>query len=243
MNLDKSLLPLAQRAFHANTLLQSLDPTSSEPFSIAQTSGNIISSTQMVILASAGNVQRDNWRVLVDNPYPPQQAFANSTTTTTTAAEIGIARAVFFGELEETRTDTSEFLKVVGGLRTVKTMPEADALASRLEALLEDYQADYSLSLSVESLRTLIGFLSSNPDLKRPIITATPDGNLFGEWKSEGRYLGVQFLPNRHGRYVAIRPNPLYTQHRIRSSGVVTTDQLLFEIASHKITEWARRPA
>lgn len=233
---NKTFSSLAQRAFHSRALLGSLGETS-QPLSMVQTSGNVVSTDCVIMLSPAENKLGVGWRALLKN-----QSFASSPTTTTTRIERDRFRAAF-DELEEARADTSKFLGVVSELRTEKSIPEASRLAVRLETLLTDYQADYGLSLSVESLRTLVRFLFNNPHLKSPIITATPNGNLFGEWKSEGRYLGVQFLTNRHGRYVAVRPNPLYPHHRIRASGVVTTDQLLSEIASHNINEWAGRAA
>jgi hypothetical protein len=236
MNLYKPM-PIAQRAFHANKLLQLQDSTSGEQSSVAQTSVIISAAPYIITLASSHNMQRG---ILWDIPTLPERRYAESASTTTTAASIGAAHAVF-EEREKSRADTTEFSKTVRELRKMGAVPEAEALATRLETLSDDYLADYGQSLNVESLRTLIEFISAQPNLNRPIITATPDGNLFGEWKGHKRYLGVQFLPNRHTRYVAIRPNPQHVHTRIRSSGVVTADQLLTEIASYDVTTWAAR--
>lgn len=159
------------------------------------------------------------------------------------APSYPVDAAHVFDELDRVRADDRPFLKVVGDLRNAPTIPERDALADRLEGLLQAYLEDYGQALDAESLRTFMAFVSHHPELKRPVITATPDGNLFAEWKGDKgrRYLGVQFLPTRQVRYVAIRPNPRHAPYRIRSSGLVTVDQLLAEITSYDVTDWAGR--
>lgn len=154
-----------------------------------------------------------------------------------------VAQSTAFEDLAKVRADDRNFLKVLRSLRNSELILEKEVLAERLTVLLHDYQDDYGQSLDAESLNTFIAFVSFHPELKRPIITATPDGNLFAEWKGdEGRrYLGVQFLPTRQVRYVAIRPNPQHPQLRIRTSGIVTTDQLLAEISIHNVSDWANR--
>ncbi len=171
------------------------------------------------------------------------EVLAAESVSTVTTSHVQKETVSAFRELEETRADDSNFLRALAELRREATVPEHDILANRLDTLLEAYQEDYGQSLDVDSLRSFISFMSLHPRLNRPILTATPDGNLFAEWKDRQskHYLAVQFLPTGQLRYVAIRQNPQHMQARIRSSGILTGDQLLNEIASHDVLNWAGR--
>lgn len=152
------------------------------------------------------------------------------------------ANVLPFDTKAEIRADDHNFLKLVNVLRESNTIPENDILADRLTTLFYAYKEDFDESLDTESLRTFISFMTKHPELKRPIITATPYSNIYAEWKGdEGRkYLGVQFLPTGEVRYVGIRPRPDQPQ-RIRCSGLVPADQLFAEISSLKLGDWAGR--
>jgi hypothetical protein len=243
---QNELVPLAKKAFCAESFLRNSSSSSTLPINTR--------TEDYKFNASVGDITR---HILVNevlltygsNPkhfkqWPTQKnILAYTASPTNIVSPFATTYSAAFEELARVRADTSNFLKAICLLRNAELITEREALADRLTVLLQDYQDDYGQSLDAESLHTFIAFVSFYPELKRPIITATPDGNLFAEWKGDegSRYLGVQFLPTRQVRYVAIRPNPQHPQHRIRSSGVITTDQLLAEIPSHNIGDWANR--
>lgn len=251
---QSELLQLQQKRFQAYNFLQSKFPQNTYMFEASLDNKRTLTRTQvsgcdvgsgsnvLVIAVSGCNVPNEAMNNLVLMQQPFQGKHVSNSPLSISEYNIETSCGAAFEELARVRADDRNFLKVVGDLRNAKTIPENEALSDRLEALLRAYQEDYGQSLDAESLRTFMSFVSHHPELKRPIITATPDGNLFAEWKGdEGRrYLGVQFLPTRQVRYVAIRPNPQHVQC-IRSSGLVTADQLLAEIASHNVADWAGR--
>lgn len=172
-----------------------------------------------------------------------ERTLATVSTLFTSICPTDATHQTVFTELERLRADDEDFTEAIRDIRNAKAIPEHEALANRLEVLLDAYKEDYGESLNAESLRTFSVFMCQHPMMKRPIITATPDGNLFAEWKGEEgrRYLGVQFLPTSQVTYVAIRPNPQHAPLRIRISGQATADQLLTELSGHDVTSWAAR--
>lgn len=147
-----------------------------------------------------------------------------------------------FEELQEIRADERPFRAILRELRFMEAVLERRLIADRLETLLEDFQGDYGRSVDAESLRTFVAFLSLYPDLRKPIITAASNGNIFAEWKSEdgSRFLGLQMFPMLQVQYVAIRPNPRYPQLRKNTAGVTSVEQLFADLASYDIQSWIR---
>lgn len=152
------------------------------------------------------------------------------------------ARLAVFDGLQKLRADETRFRAVLRELQTLTTIREGAPIVKRLEVLLQDFQDDYGRCLDTESLRTFIALLSLHPNLRRPVITAADNGNLFAEWKSEDgkRFLGLQMLPIRQIRFVAFRPDAKYPQLRNHSSGITPADQLFTDLASYDVLAWAR---
>lgn len=243
MNLNESLT-LAQKARHASVFLgnssaasESIRYSTGSDYEIS--GGNISPASFILRESSVGGV----FHRLVIPPQSLGESAALTGLSTSLCQFNRIDYGAAFEDLEKVRADNRTFLKVVAEVRDSKTIPESAALADRLKVLLDAYYDDYGQTLDAESLRTFVSFVSLHPELRRPIITATPDGNLFAEWKGNDgiHYLGLQFLPSRQVRYVAVRPNPKHNHYRIRSSGLVTPDQLVAEIAGHRVLDWAKR--
>lgn len=147
-----------------------------------------------------------------------------------------------FEELQEIRADERHFRTILRELRSMEAVRERDLIADRLETLLEDFQGDYGRSIDTESLRTFTAFLSLYPNLRKPIITAADNGNIFAEWKSEDgrKFLGLQMLPMCQVQYVAFCPNTRYPQLRKNTAGVTSVEQLFTDLASYDILSWIR---
>lgn len=155
---------------------------------------------------------------------------------------LGYPKLAVFDELQKLRADETRFRAVLRDLRSLTSVRERESIVKRLEALLEDFQDDYGRCLDTESLRTFVALLSLYPELRRPVITAAENGNLFAEWKTEDgkRFLGLQMLPMHQVRFVAFRPDAKYSQLRNHSSGVTSVDQLFTDLASYDVLAWAR---
>lgn len=242
---QNEFVPLATKALYAKNIWRNNTSASTSPINSRYDSYNFDTSVSGITEKKSVNegfyIGSYSQRLI---PWlTPKNILASTATPTNIVPLIEAAHFAAFEDLARVRADNRSFLKVICLLRNLELIPEKEVLADRLTGLLHDYQDDYGQSLDAESLHTFIAFVSFHPNLKRPIITATPDGNLFAEWKAdEGRrYLGVQFLPTRQVRYVAIRPNPEHPQLRIRTSGVATTNHLLAEIPTHNVGDWASR--
>lgn len=240
---------LAQKALYAKAFLGTNQFLPADPVEISGT----LTTTGRVHELKAGNINSapiihgTEGYLLVDASgwatIKSKKQFTLYTTATSSPSEpLSVSRGAF-EELAKTRANASSFLRAIDDLRHTVIIHDRELIANRLKELLVDYQEDYGQSLDAESLRTFITFMASHPELRRPILTATPEGNLFGEWKDQGRtrYVGVHFLPTRQVRYVAYRPNPLYPHQRARTSGLITADLLLKELNAYEILSWARR--
>lgn len=239
---QNEFVSLAIKTFYAEKIWRSNTSASTSPINSRYDGYNF--DTSVSGITEKKSVDEDFYIESYPQRWLTQKNILASTATPTNMVPpIEAAHFAAFEDLARVRADNRSFLKEIGLLRNLDLIPEKEILADRLTGLLHDYQDDYGQSLDAESLHTFIAFVSFHPNLKRPIITATPDGNLFAEWKAdEGRrYLGVQFLPTRQVRYVAIRPNPEHPQLRIRTSGVATTNHLLAEIPTHNVGGWASR--
>ena len=154
--------------------------------------------------------------------------------------KLGSVSFSAFDELQKIRADDTRFRGALRELLTLTNIHEIEAIAKRLEILLEDFQGDYGRCLSTESLRSLIALLSLHPMLRRPMITASENGNLSVEWKSEdGRqFLGLQMLPMRQIRFFTFRPDAKFSTLRKHLSGLTSVDELFSDLASYDILSW-----
>jgi len=112
------------------------------------------------------------------------------------------------------------------------------------DRLLDLYSAskDEEPGLIGIAARSLFGFymfLQKNPNLKRPSITLTPDGNIYASWRGdEGRVFSIHFLPDRDVRFVVFKPNRRDPERKTRISGMTTYDMLMEEVAPYCVCDW-----
>ncbi len=104
-----------------------------------------------------------------------------------------------------------------------------EKIASRLFTLHKDAKEEEpeSVGISLDSLQSFYDFFVLNINMKYPIITLTPDNNLYASWKAEaGRVFSIHFLDNNDVRFVMFMPNEKHPHQKIRISGSATTDTL-----------------
>ena len=153
---------------------------------------------------------------------------------------IGKSTTVFI-ELAQRRQNVTRYHALVKELRGLSIILQRDAIADRLEILIEDFLSDFERCIDTDSLISFKSFFIQYPNLKRPLISATSNGNLFAEWKSEdGRYfLGADFTPTRQVRFIANRPNTDNPAFKNYVTGITPISQLFEELIAYKLESWA----
>jgi hypothetical protein len=123
-------------------------------------------------------------------------------------------------------------------IRMFKFLPSRETITKRLLELMNDAIEEKSL-ISIESLRNFYNFICSNPELKHPAISLSPDFFIYASWKGDqGKLFSVLFLPEGETRFVIFKPNDLHPEKKIRISGTVTADRLMETVKPHGILEW-----
>ncbi len=126
-------------------------------------------------------------------------------------------------------------------IKTSISITYRENLANRLLALFNDAKEEdpASLGIATGSLRNLYYFLYSHTNLKCPIISLTPDYNIYASWRGEKRRVfSVHFLPNGDTRFVIFKPNDRHPKKPIRISGSATTDILMETVAPYNVLNW-----
>lgn len=147
-----------------------------------------------------------------------------------------------FQELDCLRANDKEVRQLIGRIRNEIDADERELIARRLEVLQEGYREENNgRALSADSLRSFVAFLLTASGLKRPSLSATSEGYLYGRWKGdEGRLLSVQFLPASGASFVLFHPNSVRPSKMSRQYGMTTADALMAEvIIPNQVLLWA----
>lgn len=118
--------------------------------------------------------------------------------------------------------------------RRLFSIPYRESLANSLLSLFDDAKEEdpTSIGMASGSLRNLYNLLQLNTNLKCPIISLTPDYNIYASWRKEhNQVFSVHFLPNGDTRFVILKPNNNHPGRQICLSGLATTDILMEMVA------------
>jgi hypothetical protein len=126
-------------------------------------------------------------------------------------------------------------------IRLFSSLSYRDRLAARMEELLDAYvEENEGRTFSADSLRALINFLEGNPSFNYPVLTLTPSGNLYAQWKSgKDKLLSIHFLPTSDARYVIFKLNPKHSGRITRITGSTTVNALIDVVGPAGVAEWA----
>ena len=116
------------------------------------------------------------------------------------------------------------------------------ALASRLNGLQKAVQEEEpdGRGLSARSMQQFIALLKANPALRCPIVSVTPDQNIYASWKSRpDRVFSIHFLPDGNVRFVIFCPNDKHPDQSVRLSGTATVDVIISIASRHGVLDWA----
>jgi len=114
-------------------------------------------------------------------------------------------------------------------------------IGNKLLSLFNSAKEDDSSSvgISINSLRNFLNFLRSHLDLKCPIISLTPQNNIYTSWRAgQDLIFSIHFLPSADVRFVIFRTNDRHPDRQIRISGATTTDVLKETVEPHGVWEW-----
>jgi len=119
--------------------------------------------------------------------------------------------------------------------------PYKGSLAKRLFELFYDTKEEdpASVGIAIGSLRSFFNFMQAYPYLKCPVITLTPECNIYASWKSSrNKLLSIHFLPGFDVRFVVFAPNSMHANKVIRVSGTATTDVLIKTVKAYGVLNW-----
>ncbi len=136
--------------------------------------------------------------------------------------------------------EENEIQELIFRIRRLPVIPW-ESLANRLFVLYNDAKEEDSDSpgIALGSIRHFYNFLQSHTDLKCPILSLTPDNNIYASWKEgRNRVFSVHFLPSGDVRFVMFKPNNRHPERQIRISGTATTDTLMQTVTPNGLWDW-----
>lgn len=115
-----------------------------------------------------------------------------------------------------------------------------ESLADRLAALFNAAKAEKSTSpgISYGSLVNFYDFLRMQSKIKKPVLSLTPDYNIYASWRAENRVFSAHFLPTGELRFVLFKPNPRHPKRKIRIAGITTSDALTEIVSPKSLNGW-----
>ena len=132
-----------------------------------------------------------------------------------------------------------EIIWRVGTTLSVGYRAELTARLTELQRAVQEEEPD-GRGITVKSLQEFIEFLKTNPALRCPSITVTPERNVYASWKSgPNKVFSIHFLPDGKVRFVIFCPNKKHEEEIIRLSGTATADIIMSTVTPHGVLSWA----
>jgi hypothetical protein len=160
----------------------------------------------------------------------------------------GAVMLITFGEgasmatQQPSTTEDESVEEIIWRVATTLPVPYRAKLTVRLSELQKAVQEEEldRHGITVRSLQHFVEFLKTNPALRSPAVSLTPDRNIYASWKAgPDRILSIHFLPDGKARFVIFRPNDKHPGEVIRLSGIATADVILSTVAPHGVLVWA----
>ena len=146
-----------------------------------------------------------------------------------------------FTQVDLLDIEDNQIQQLIFQIKISTSIPNNERLANRLITLFKDAkEEDYnSHGIAVGSLRNFYNFLQEYTNLKYPNITLAPDNNIYASWEGEqNRLFSVHFLPDGITNFVIFKPNDRHPEHKIRLSGIATSDILMETVSPHGVNDW-----
>jgi len=175
---------------------------------------------------------------------PSYKVFRFMRTSTVNQEENLVLRIVnqdSFTQKDLTSSNENEVHDLIFRIRSTTGISDNITIANKLLKLYNFSKEDDPAfaGIEVSSLQNFYGFLQKNVTLRCPVISLTPDSNIYASWQSDGRRIfSVLFLPDNDVRYVVFKPNDRHPGRMIRNSGITTSDNLMEEVACYRLYDW-----
>lgn len=142
-------------------------------------------------------------------------------------------------DLLDSEEDQTQIL--IFRIKTSLYIPYRERLASSLITLIKEAKEEDATSpgIAVGSLRSFYNFLRLHTNIKCPIVSLTPEDNIYASWRvGQKRVFSVHFLPSGDVRFVMFKPNDRHPERQIRISGITTTDILMETVTPYGVWGW-----
>ena len=139
-------------------------------------------------------------------------------------------------------TEEQSVDEIIRRIRTTLPARFRIKLAARISELEQAVQEEESDGRGIEarSLHQFLELLKTYPALRCPIVSVTPERNVYASWKvGTDRVFSVHFFPDGKVRFVIFYPNNKHAGGVIRVSGTATVDVVISVAAPHGILDWA----
>jgi hypothetical protein len=141
-------------------------------------------------------------------------------------------------------TEDESVEEIIWRVGTSLVVGDRVALASRLNELQKAVQEEEpdGRGINPRSMQQFIALLKANPALHCPIVSVTPDQNIYASWKSgPDRVFSIHFLPDGSVRFVIFCPNDRHPDQSVRLSGTATVDVIISIASRHGVLDWATK--
>ena len=139
------------------------------------------------------------------------------------------------------KNEEDQVQELIFRIKTSRSIPYRGSLANRLLALYNDAKEEDSdcIGIAPESLRSFNKFLHLHTNIKCPIISLTPEYNIYASLRGkQNRVFSVHFLTNEDVRFVIFKPNDRHPERKIRVSGLATIDIIMETLTPYYIEDW-----
>jgi len=130
--------------------------------------------------------------------------------------------------------------EMIDAIRKIN-IPYAKSLGDRILFLnkLSAEEHFYQAPILPDSLKDFIAFLHLTPDIKRPSVVLTPDGNIQAEWhRSDSQHLVIEFVGKEDVLYVIFAPDPKYPSRTVHSTGRATLISVMALLKPYGLDSW-----
>jgi len=138
-------------------------------------------------------------------------------------------------------SEENQVQELIFRIKTSRSISYRESLANRILALFKDAKEEDPdcIGIATESFRNFYNFIHLHTNIKCPIISLTPEYNIYASWRGEqNRVFSIHFLPNADVRFVMFKPNDRYPERKIRISGLATTDIIMETLTPYYLEDW-----
>jgi hypothetical protein len=183
--------------------------------------------------------ERPRWATL-PREWPLIWALSSGTTDVAGVQGASLAEGPVseLGTFEDNETQVKQLIS----RSRVLPVSYKDSLARRLFELFEDSKEEDpdGMGISLGSLRSFYSFLQSNPNLRKPALSLTPDCEIYASWRSgSDRVFSIHFLASGLARFAILSPACGHAGQQVRLSGIATLDNFLEKVAPWGVLAWA----